>query len=127
MIDYEQAVKDFHIKFGGKVNEPFTLAELVFRSKLIEEELEEVVNELDIDVTTINPANLTKEIADTIYVLIGMCVTFGLPINEVFKRVHESNMTKTQEDKRDDGKIRKGEGYVPPVLHDLFDGWEYNG
>ena len=64
----------------------------------------------------IDKAALTKELADLIYVTIGFAVTFGLPLCEVFERVHQSNMSKLSED----GKVMKGPNYQPPQLDDLF-------
>lgn len=49
---------------------------------------------------------------------------FGQPaINEAFRRVHTSNLSKLGEDgkpiRREDGKVMKGPNYQPPVLEDL--------
>ena len=88
------------------------------RLELISEEMEEVVEAGSME-------NLTKELADLLYVTIGMAVTFGLPLVEVFERVHQSNMSKLGEDGkpiyREDGKVLKGPNYQPPKLDDLFD------
>ena len=87
------------------------------RLELLSEEMEEVVEAGSME-------NLTKELADLIYVTIGMAVTFGLPLCEVFERVHQSNMSKLGEDGkpiyREDGKVMKGPNYQPPKLDDLF-------
>ena len=87
------------------------------RLELLSEEMEEVVEAGSME-------NLTKELADLIYVAIGMAVTFGLPLCEVFERVHQSNMSKLGEDGkpiyREDGKVMKGPNYQPPKLDDLF-------
>lgn len=122
-----KAVKDFHEKFKVNINVPFTEEEVDFRLTLLHEEYEELFEEFYEDALSSFPnpnsldrQNITKELADIIYVTVGMAVTFGLPLEEVFKRTHESNMTKTG-DKREDGKILKGEDYVPPALGDLFD------
>ena len=87
------------------------------RFNLIDEELYEVRNA---------PSNeeMTKELADLLYVTIGFAVTFGLPIVEVFERVHQSNMSKLDDNGkplyREDGKVMKGPNYQPPELRDLF-------
>lgn len=61
-----------------------------------------------------------KELADLLYVVYGMAATYGVPIDEVFNRVHESNMSKLGENGkpifRDDGKILKGPNYKEPDL-----------
>ena len=101
---------------------------LKMRTELIREETQEATLEtLWVDALgnpQINKADLTKELADLIYVTIGFAVTFGLPLCEVFERVHQSNMSKLGEDGkpiyREDGKVMKGPNYQPPKLDDLF-------
>ena len=107
--------------------------------KLVEEEAAEVMDAV---------ANLLKEFADLTYVAEGFRQVAGdtklsekvsndmikaatymgiidlVDFEEVFKRVHESNMSKLGEDgkpiRRSDGKITKGPNYKPPVLTDLL-------
>lgn len=106
---------------------------LLLRNSLILEEAFEVENEvLDFSESSgvpihpddVDKAALTKELADLLYVTYGFAVTFGLPIDEVFERVHRSNMSKLGDDGkpiyRDDGKVLKGPNYQPPKLDDLF-------
>ena len=106
---------------------------LLLRNSLILEEAFEVESEVvDFDKSLgvpkhpddVDKAALTKELADLLYVTIGMAVTFGLPLCEVFERVHQSNMSKLGEDGkpiyREDGKVMKGPNYQPPKLDDLF-------
>ena len=68
-------------------------------------------------------AALLKELCDLQYVLSGFAVTFGLPFDEAFRRVHESNMSKLGPDGkpiyREDGKVLKGPNYKKPDLSDL--------
>lgn len=68
-------------------------------------------------------AALLKELCDLQYVLSGFAVTFGLPLDEAFERVHESNMSKLGPDGkpiyREDGKVLKGPNYKKPDLSDL--------
>ena len=101
---------------------------LKMRTELIREETQEATLEtLWVDALgnpQINKADLTKELADLLYVTIGFAVTFGLPLCEVFERVHQSNMSKLGEDGkpiyREDGKVLKGPNYEKPKLDDLF-------
>lgn len=123
------AVRDFHTKYGAGVDEELTEDNLSLRLALINEEYEEVWQEFydqydwndfyDKKPEQIDKKALTKELSDLIYVVIGTGVQLGLPLEEVFKRTHYSNMTKSAE-KREDGKVLKGENYVPPNLDDLF-------
>jgi len=134
MNPYERKVRDFHIAFDIDVDKPITAALLAFRKKLIEEEIAELYAEIDKGIAEINAggrigretlANLMKETADVQYILSGMNVTFGLPADRVFDRVHDSNMSKLGPEgkpvRREDGKVMKGPNYHPPVLDDLID------
>jgi predicted HAD superfamily Cof-like phosphohydrolase len=67
---------------------------------------------------------LAKELADLVYVIFGTAHVLDIPLEDVFERVHASNMSKFPDGKpllREDGKILKGPGYHKPVLDDLFD------
>ena len=66
-------------------------------------------------------ANLFDEVNE---VLAPVVEQYGAPrVNEAFKRVHESNMSKLGEDgkpiRREDGKVLKGPNYKAPDLSDL--------
>ena len=131
------AVKAFTLAMGQPVGEDITDMGngdlMIMRMELIEEEVDEVARELptfftdgqSVYLDRVDKAALTKELADLLYVTYGMAVTFGLPIDEVFERVHQSNMSKLGDDGkplyRDDGKVLKGPNYQPPKLDDLFD------
>lgn len=109
---------------------------------LVDEELKEVEQAL---------ADLLKEFADLRYVITGLLAVAPLPdavefldsrhprfvqvmslvdddfcalLDEAFRRVHASNMSKLGDDgkpiRREDGKVLKGPNYKPPVLIDLI-------
>lgn len=66
-------------------------------------------------------ADVAKELADRIYILLGHAATLGLMrFDEIFAEVHRSNMSKLGADGkpiyRADGKIMKGPRYKPPSL-----------
>ena len=65
-----------------------------------------------------------KELADLVYVCYQYAENMGWFLDEALHRVHESNMSKLDEDGkpiyRDDGKVLKGPNYKPPNLEDLF-------
>ena len=72
-------------------------------------------------------AHLMKELADLQYVLSGTIVTFkelSPDFDVVFNRVHESNMSKLDDDgnpiRDKEGKVMKGPNYVKAELEDLF-------
>ena len=91
------------------------LADKVFNAELLGIDMTEEIKAAK--------AALLKELCDLQYVLSGFAVTFGLPLDEAFKRVHESNMSKLGPDGnpiyREDGKVLKGPNYKKPDLSDL--------
>ena len=71
-----------------------------------------------------NQAALLKELADLVYVCYGYADRFGWDLDEAFRRVHLSNMSKLDPVTgkpifREDGKILKGPAYKEPNLGDL--------
>ena len=64
-----------------------------------------------------------KELADLVYVRYQYAENMGWFLDEALNRVHESNMSKLDEDGkpiyREDGKVLKGPNYKPPDLSDL--------
>ena len=65
-----------------------------------------------------------KELADLVYVCYQYAENMGWFLDEALNRVHESNLSKLDDDGnpiyRDDGKVLKGPNYKPPDLSDLF-------
>ena len=65
-----------------------------------------------------------KELADLVYVCYQYAQNMGWLLDEALNRVHESNLSKLDEDGkpiyREDGKVLKGPNYKPPDLSDLF-------
>ncbi len=114
------------------VNEPYSVELLELRRRLINEETAELSAEIDsliAELKTNNKVNketvlrMYKELADLQYVLSGTVVSLNIPFEEVFKRVHESNMSKLVDGKplkRADGKFLKGPNYKKPDLSDLY-------
>ncbi len=134
MNDYERKVREFHLAFDIGVDLPMTPELLAFRKKLIGEEVEELYAEIDKASAELEAggrvsretlAAMMKELADVQYILSGMMVTFGLPADHAFGRVHQSNMSKLGDDgkpvRREDSKVMKGPNYRPPQLDDLID------
>lgn len=97
-------------------------AHLAFRKRLIKEEFKEVGDELDKamrgGLTSEVRLALAKELADLSYVVYGTAVEFGIDLDEAVSVVHDSNMTKLDDNGepllRDDGKILKSDNYQPP-------------
>tara|TARA_R100000030_G_scaffold18421_1_gene12735 strand:+ start:3353 stop:3748 length:396 start_codon:yes stop_codon:yes gene_type:complete len=94
------------IKQDKKVAEVFDL-----RQKLIYEECTELIQAMGQEKET----QIKKEAADLLYVLAGLFVDFGWDMQVIFNRVHQSNMSKLDENGkpifREDGKILKSNRY----------------
>jgi predicted HAD superfamily Cof-like phosphohydrolase len=112
-------VQDFHEAFGVPVRtEPgFPSQERRdLRRRLEEEEW----SELRQAERTEDLAAVADAIGDLIYVLLGHCLEYGIPIHQIFHEIHRSNMTKLGEDgkpvHRHDGKVIKGPNYQPPDI-----------
>lgn len=95
------------------------------RERLIREELKELYvaqarGKLD---------EIAEESIDLIYVLIGMLVEYGIPVEKVWDAKHGANMAKADPVtgkvvKRADGKILKPEGWKPADIAGVMVGGE---
>lgn len=120
-----KSLAEFHSVFGCKRNKNFksnTIEDvelLVLRKNLIKEEVEEVFEAIKES----NEAHVLKELVDVVVVCVGMADTYGWDFDTAFKRVHESNMSKLDDDGkpiyREDGKVIKSKNYKAPYLSDL--------
>ena len=131
MNKYEELVAQCHKAFAQAIDAPYSADLLKLRQKLINEEAQELNIELDTLIRETENGGtplaetvtrMYKELADLQYVLSGMVVSLGIPMEEVFDRVHQSNMSKLVDGKplkRADGKFLKGPNYKKPVLDDL--------
>jgi predicted HAD superfamily Cof-like phosphohydrolase len=119
-----KALHEFENAFNPE-GKGFTRENLDLRITLIEEEVKEALIEMRRDMSVISKADLTKELADVMYVVLGAGNRLELPLEKVFMRTHQSNMSKLGSDGRplyrSDGKVLKGPNYQPPVLRDLFE------
>lgn len=117
--DMVQDVLDFHWKFGQPVGAepgwaPFDVMRM--RIKLVNEEY----TEFSQAVGGGNLIDLTDSIADLIYVLIGLANACGVDMRPIWTAVHRANMAKEGGAMREDGKVLKPEGWVPPDLLTLI-------
>jgi predicted HAD superfamily Cof-like phosphohydrolase len=118
-------VRAFHAKFSQPVltvpavpNE----ARVRLRERLITEEYKELVEALgfremggDKWLSKTDLPETADAIGDLVYVLLGTALEFGIPMGEVWHRIHEKNMLKTPAETAD-GKVRKPEGWTPPDI-----------
>lgn len=104
-------VKEFHETFGHPAPARPTFPDPALfhlRLELIKEELNEIIQaKVDGDMV-----EFADGVADLLYVVYGLGIASGLPVDRLFAEVHASNMSKLGEDGapiyRADGKILKG-------------------
>lgn len=133
-LSREDVVREFHRAFNHPIDHKGSDKLIKLRNELIKEEYGELQIELAsamVDLQTEGKisvrtkARLLKELADLQYVVSGLAVALGLPLQVAFTRVHKSNMSKLGKDGkpvlREDGKILKGPDYVPVDLEDLVE------
>ncbi len=122
VVDMFGMVKDFHRVFdiGTGLKPEFPPRDIRdLRVRLLEEEFNEYLDGEEAE----DLQNVAKELADIIYIACGTAVSYGIPLDKVFERVHSSNMAKLVDGKvqrRDDGKVIKPEGWQPPNIEDLI-------
>jgi len=116
MTSPQTLVAEFHEKFDAPNNlgkgAAFRDDRVSLRQTLIGEEWDELDREFEWwHDDEGNIAKIAKEAADLVYVIYGMALEFGIDLDAVLAEVHRSNLTKTSENKRSDGKISKGPNY----------------
>jgi len=119
----EQA-KEFRTKYNLRNSQ--SREKRTYQKNLIVEEFKEFL-EADSLLYRDNPtvtAEGLKELADLVYVCYQYAENMNWFLDEALNRVHESNMSKLDEDGkpiyREDGKVLKGPNYKPPDLTDLI-------
>jgi predicted HAD superfamily Cof-like phosphohydrolase len=119
LVNYVGMLMQFHQKFEHYISltpeRHDTVPKKVFklREKLIEEEFKEFQNAQ-------TRVEIADALADLLYVVFGTCVSYGIPIDEVFAEVHRSNMTKSKF-KSEYGKTKKGKNYEEPNLKPIIE------
>tara|TARA_R110001632_G_scaffold61450_3_gene148264 strand:- start:277 stop:684 length:408 start_codon:yes stop_codon:yes gene_type:complete len=128
----ETYVRAFQKCMDQDLDVPYEPKTLYLRMALLREEFNELQDEVEKaifefkensgKVTKETKMNILKELCDLQYVLSGFAVTFGLPIQTAFNRIHKSNMSKLEDGKpllSEWGKVLKGSNYKPPNMEDL--------
>ncbi len=113
--DWYQDVRDFHDKFGCAVKEkPHDVSASTYhlRDSLIREE----ISELQMAMRASDLPGIADAIVDSIYVLLGTAISFGIDIRPCWDLVQAANMAKEGGATRIDGKILKPPGWVAPDI-----------
>lgn len=122
MNKWQADVRDFHYGTNSYVGKsprvpPDDISDL--RIKLVEEEWLGP-GELYESIVAGDLVGIADGIADMIYVLLGMAVTYGIDMEPVWNEVHATNMDKLRGPKRADGKQLKPEGWEPPDIDQII-------
>lgn len=86
------------------------------RKALIEEEVSETLRAIDND----DLVELADGIVDSIVVLVGTAVTYGIDIRPVWDEIHKTNMAKKDGAIREDGKRLKPDGWIAPDVKSIL-------
>ena len=118
-----ELVEDFMEAMGQEVNAIPTFPEAEIqrlRLDLIEEELDELHYAID----NKDMVEIADALGDLLYVVYGAGHAFGIDLDECFKEIHASNMSKLGPDgkpiKREDGKVLKPDTFFPPDLKTIL-------
>lgn len=122
MTQYHK-VKQFHEIYDCNIGDHAAFPnddERDLRKRLLKEEFDEYIKaEEDNDLVEVADA-----LGDMLYIIYGTAVSYGIPINEVFEEIHNSNLSKLGEDglpiRRDDGKVLKGPNYFRPNIKNIL-------
>jgi predicted HAD superfamily Cof-like phosphohydrolase len=121
----EQMLREFHTLAGLTLPTSPTLdisAEFV-SDEVRQGMLDSEVQELRDAVASGNLVEIADAIADSVYVLVGTAVTYGIPFDAVLAEVHRSNLTKVLPDGPvidGKGKVVKGPHYEPPRIAEVL-------
>lgn len=86
------------------------------RIALITEEVGETLKAIEED----DIVEIADGIADSIVVLLGTAVMYGIDIRPIFQEVHENNMTKKDGPMSPTGKRLKPANWQPPRIRELL-------
>ena len=114
--DMFQDVLDFTMKFV-----PNQIAKLPvwpaynvmnLRGKLIKEEIEELTKAFE----AADFEGIVDNTLDLVYVLLGLLIAMGVDARPVWNEIQRANMAKTNGGLREDGKVLKPKGWIPPDI-----------
>lgn len=127
MSNVQEMVREFHETFGLDISEKPSIGDdwlANLRKCLIMEEAWEVEKELNIPIGDRSLPKIAKELADLVYVAYGAAISYGIDLDMAIKAVHESNMSKLDDDGNPvvhvNGKILKGKNYFEPDMQALI-------
>lgn len=119
--DWYQDIMDFHEQVMGddfpKTPHHPGVETVNLRRRLIKEEVGETIDALN----NADIVALADGIVDSMVVLLGTAITFGIDIRPIWDEIHKTNMAKIGGKVRKDGKKLKPDGWVPPKVAELLE------
>lgn len=120
-----QNVLELHRRVGYKHPSKATLGSKARRNFWMMA-IDEEISELRDAILRNDTIGVADAIGDAVYVLLGASLAFGIPFEQVFQEIHQSNMTKDViciegADKNGmEKKLVKGDLYCPPNIAALL-------
>jgi NTP pyrophosphatase (non-canonical NTP hydrolase) len=110
-LDHAAMLREFHSHPNSIMDDQTNGIPL--RRTLIEEESAELLEAIDEG----DRAHIAREMADVLYVVHGTALVYDINLDEAFLEVHRAAMDKMRAGhRREDGKIIKPPGFVPPDM-----------
>ena len=125
-FEHQKEARTFRVLMDQPVDN-FSPSTADLQLTLIQEEFRELVDAHEVAITHLTNKrareHALKELTDLVYVCWQYAAAAGWDLDEALTRVHESNLSKLDDNlrpiKREDGKVMKGPNYKPANLIDL--------
>ena len=125
-FEHQKEARTFRVLMGQPIDH-YSPSTANLQRALITEEYKEFIDAHEAAVSHLTNKrareHALKEITDLVYVAWQYCAAAGWDLDEALARVHESNLSKLDDDlrpiKRADGKVMKGPNYKKANLIDL--------
>lgn len=120
--DIQMDVGEFHRALKIPISaypKHLTPARAHLRAALISEEASETCKALQVG----DLLQIIDGLCDLLCVVYGTAVELGVRLEPFWREVHKTNIAKQGGPTRDDGKILKPQGWIPPDLNTIFVGF----
>ena len=118
--DWYQDIVDLHKQWGQPIGEKpknVDAETALLRIALIQEETQETI----LAILNKDLPKIADGIGDSIVVLLGTAVVFGLDMRPIWNEIQRTNLQKTGNEVRGDGKVLKPAGWQPPDIERLLE------
>lgn len=118
-------VENFMLAAGQGVRKHVSQDAFTSQAALYLDLIKEEFKELDYAFKKFDVVEVSDACADLIWVIEGLCLTMGIPLQQVWNEVKRSNYSKISDTgkimRRQDGKILKPDTYSPPDIKTVLD------